>query len=147
MKAPSQRVRDILAKMTLEEKANQLSCIMPAMAVEKGVFSKEKAEKSMPKGIGRFTQYATPFVGGPKQAAQAHNDLQKHSIERCGLPIIIQNESSTGLVAYGATVFPIPLALAATWEDRLSREMGKVIADEGRAIGAKVMMSPVADVA
>lgn len=147
MKAPSQRVRDILAKMTLEEKANQLSCIMPAMAVEKGIFLKEKAEKSMPKGIGRFTQYATPFVGGPKQAAQAHNDLQRHSIERCGLPIIIQNESSTGLVAYGATVFPIPLALAATWEDRLSNEMGKVIADEGRAIGAKVMMSPVADVA
>ncbi len=147
MKKPSQRVLDILAKMTLEEKANQLSCIMPSRAVDKGVFSQEKAEKAMPNGIGRFTQYATPFVSGPKQAAEAHNALQKYSIEKCGLPIIIQCESSTGLVATDATVFPIPLALAATWQDRLSNEMGKVIADEGRAIGAKVMMSPVADVA
>ena len=140
MKKPSQRVLDILAKMTLEEKANQLSCIMPSRAVDKGVFSQEKAEKAMPNGIGRFTQYATPFVSGPKQAAEAHNALQKYSIEKCGLPIIIQCESSTGLVATDATVFPIPLALAATWQDRLSNEMGKVIADEGRAIGAKVMM-------
>ena len=147
MKEPSKRVREILAKMTLEEKANQLSCIMPSMAVEKGVFSREEAERSMPDGIGRFTQYATSFVGGPKQAAEAHNALQKYSIEKNGLPIIIQNESSTGLVAAGATVFPIPLAMAATWEDKLSYEMGKVISDEGRAIGAKVMMSPVADVA
>lgn len=147
MKEPSKRVLEILSKMTPEEKANQLSCIMPSLACEKGVFSPEKAEKEMPYGIGRFTQYATPFIGGPKQAAEAHNALQKYSIEKCGLPIIIQNESSTGLVAAQGTVFPIPLAMAATWEDALANKMGKVIADEGRAIGAKVMMSPVADVA
>ena len=147
MKKPSKRVLELLANMTLEEKANQLSCIMPAMACEKGVFSQEKAEESMPNGIGRFTQYATSFLDGPKQAAEAHNALQKYSIEKCGVPIIIQCESSTGLVATDGTVFPIPLALSATWDDKLSYKMGKVIADEGRAIGAKVMMSPVADVA
>ena len=147
MKEPSKRVLDLLSSMTLEEKANQLSCIMPAMACDKGVFSKEKAEKAMPNGIGRFTQFANSFVKGPKQAATAHNELQKHSIEKCGVPIIIQNESSTGMVAPQGTVFPIPLAWAASFDDKLAYEAGKVIGDEGRAIGAKVMMSPVADVA
>ena len=48
MNKPSQRVKDILAKMSLEEKAIQLSCIMPSMTLNRGVFSKEKAEESMP---------------------------------------------------------------------------------------------------
>ena len=139
--------KEIVEKMTLEEKANQLSCIMPSMATVRGIFNQEKAEQAMPNGIGRFTQYSTPFLGGPKQAAEQHNALQKYSIEKCGIPIIIQNESSTGFVATEGTVFPVPVAMASTWEDHLAYEMGKVIADEGRAVGAKVMMSPVADVA
>ncbi|MBR2685207.1 MAG: glycoside hydrolase family 3 C-terminal domain-containing protein [Erysipelotrichaceae bacterium] len=147
MKQPSQRVLDLLAKMTLEEKANQLSCVLPAMATVKGVFSREKAEAVMPNGIGRFTQYATPFLKGAKQAAEAHNELQKYIIEKCGVPVIIQNESSTGLVATGATIFPIPLSLASTMDPILANRMGQVLTKEGRAIGAKVMMSPVADVA
>ena len=147
MKEPSRRVREILAKMTPEEKALQLSCIMPGMATNRGIFSQEKAEQAMPEGIGRFTQFATSFTDGPRQAAEGHNALQKYAIEKCGLPILIQNESSTGLVATDATVFPVPLAMAATWQDKLAGDMGKVIADEGRAIGAKIMMSPVADVA
>ena len=147
MKKPSQRVLDILSKMTLEEKANQLSCILPSLAVQNGVFNREKAEKAMPNGIGRFTQFSTPFMGGPKQIAEAHNALQDYSVEKCGIPIIIQNESSTGFVSVKGTVFPIPLALAATFDDKLSYKMGQVLTKEGKAVGAKVMMSPVADVA
>lgn len=146
MNKPSQRVKDILAKMSLEEKAIQLSCIMPSMALNRGVFSKEKAEESMPQGVGRMTQFATGFVGGAKQAAQGYNEIQKYVIEKTGLPCIIQNESSSGLVAADATIFPVPIALAGTFEPELSYKMGKVLSDEGKAIGAHFMMSPVADI-
>lgn len=146
MKQPSQRVKDILAQMSLEEKAIQLSCIMPSMALTRGVFSKEKAEESMPQGVGRMTQFATGFVGGAKQAAQGYNEIQKYVIEKTGLPCIIQNESSSGLVAADATIFPVPIALAGTFEPELSYKMGKVLSDEGKAIGAHFMMSPVADI-
>lgn len=61
MKKPSQRVKELLSKMTLEEKALQLSCVMPAVATEKEVFNREKAEEAIPHGIGYFTQYASPF--------------------------------------------------------------------------------------
>lgn len=146
MNKPSQRVKDILAKMSLEEKAIQLSCIMPSMALNRGVFSKEKAEESMLQGVGRMTQFATGFVGGAKQAAQGYNEIQKYVIEKTGLPCIIQNESSSGLVAADATIFPVPIALAGTFEPELSYKMGKVLSDEGKAIGAHFMMSPVADI-
>ncbi len=147
MQEPSKRVRDLLASMTVEQKMVQLSCIMPAMCVENGAFSREKAEQSMPQGIGRFTQWANTFVRSPRETIEAYNEIQRYIIEKCGVPAIIQNESSTGLVSVFGTVFPIPLALSATWEPELSRKMGEVITKEGRATGAKVMMSPVADVA
>jgi beta-glucosidase len=146
MHEPSQRVKDILAGMTLEEKAIQLSCIVPSMTLEKGVFKAEKGEVEMPQGVGRMTQFASGFLGGPKQAAEGANAIQKYNIEKTGLPVILQNESSSGLVAAEGTIFPVPVALASTFDANLSYEMGKVIGDEGKAIGAKVMMSPVADV-
>lgn len=146
MNEPSQRVKDILAKMTLEQKAAQLSCIMPSMALHKGVFDRASAEKEMPDGVGRMTQFATGFVDGPKQAAEGYNAIQKYVIEKTGVPCIIQNESSSGLVAAEGTIFPVPIALAGTFEPELSRQMGKVIGDEGRAIGVHYAMSPVADI-
>lgn len=146
MKQPSQRVKDILPKMSVEEKAMQLSCVLPSMVLNKGVFSKELAEKEMPKGVGRMTQFASGFADGPKQAAQGYNDIQRHIIEKAGVPAIIQNESSSGTVAAEGTIFPVPIALAGTFEPELAYEMGKVIGDEGKAIGVAAMMSPVADV-
>lgn len=146
MKEPSQRVKDILARMTLEQKAVQMSCIMPSLVLNRGVFDPEKAEQEMPDGVGRMTQFATGFVDGPKQAAEGYNAIQKYVIEKTGLPCIIQNESSSGLVAAEGTIFPVPIALAGTFEPELAYRMGKVIGDEGRAIGAHYMMSPVADV-
>lgn len=145
MQQPSQRVKDILAKMTLEEKAAQLSCVVPSLLLDKGVFSKQRADEAMPKGCCRMTQFASGFTD-PVQAAEGYNAIQKDIIEKCGLPAIIQNESSSGTVAAEGTIFPIPLALAATFEDELSYKMGKVIGDEGKAIGVHAMMSPVADI-
>ncbi len=146
MKEPSQRVKDILAAMTVEQKAAQLSCIVPSMILNKGTFDKEKALKEIPNGVGRMTQFASGFTKGPVQAAAGYNEIQKYMIEKTGLPAIIQNESSSGTVAAEATIFPVPIALAGTFEPNLAYEMGKVIGDEGKAIGAHAMMSPVADV-
>lgn len=146
MKQYSQRVKDILAKMSVEQKAMQLSCVLPSLVLNKGEFDKERAEKEMPMGVGRMTQFASGFVDGPKQAARGYNAIQKHIIEKTGVPAIIQNESSSGTVAAQGTIFPVPIALAATFEPELSYKMGKVISDEGKAIGVHAMMSPVADV-
>lgn len=146
MKKPSQRVYNILNQMSVEQKAIQLSCVLPSLVLEKGVFSKERAEKEMPKGVGRMTQFASGFAQGPIQAAQGYNEIQRYMIEKTGVPAIIQNESSSGTVAAQATIFPVPIALATSFEPSLAYRMGKVIGDEGKAIGVHAMMSPVADI-
>lgn len=146
MKQASDRVKEILSKMSVEEKAAQLSCVIPSLVLDKGTFDREKAEKEMPNGVGRMTQFASGFTEGPVQAAKGYNEIQKYMIEKTGLPAIIQNESSSGTVAAEGTIFPVPIALAASFEPELAYEMGKVIADEGKAIGVHAMMSPVADV-
>ncbi len=146
VKEPSQRVRDILRGMTTEQKALQLSCVLPSLNLVHGVFDRELAEKEMPKGVGRMTQFASGFVDGPKQAAEGYNAIQEYIIEKAGVPAIIQNESSSGTVAADGTIFPVPIALASTFKPHLAYEMGKVIGEEGRAIGVHAMMSPVADV-
>lgn len=96
MNKPSQRVKDILAKMSLEEKAIQLSCIMPSMVLTRGVFSKEKAEGVIPQGVGRMTQFATGFVGGAKQAAQGYNEIQKYMIEKTAYPVLFKMNQVQG---------------------------------------------------
>ncbi len=146
MKEPSKRVKEILAKMSVEEKADQLSCVIPSLICYQGVFNRERAEKEAPRGVGRMTQFASGFSNGPRQAAEGYNAIQKYMIEKTGLPAIIQNESSSGTVAQDGTIFPVPIALASTFEPELSYKMGKVIGDEGKAIGVHAMMSPVADV-
>lgn len=146
MKDASKRVRELLANMSIEQKAMQLSCVIPSIVLDKGVFDQEKAEKEMPMGVGRMTQFASGFSDGPVQAAKGYNAIQTYIIEKTGIPAIIQNESSSGTVAAEGTIFPVPIALASTFEPELSYEMGKVIGDEGKAIGVHAMMSPVADV-
>lgn len=146
MKEPNQKVKDILQKMSVEQKAMQLSCIIPSLVLDKGTFDIDKALKEMPLGVGRMTQFASGFTDGPVQAATGYNKIQKYIIEKTGVPAIIQNESSSGAVAAQGTIFPVPIALASSFEPSLSYEMGKVIGDEGKAIGVHAMMSPVADV-
>ena len=92
MKEPSQRVKDILANMSIEQKAAQLSCVIPSLVLEKGEFKEERALKEMPFGVGRMTQFASGFTQGPVQAATGYNAIQKYMIEKTGLPAIIQNE-------------------------------------------------------
>ena len=84
MKEPSQRVKDILANMSIEQKAAQLSCVIPSLVLEKGEFKEERALKEMPFGVGRMTQFASGFTQGPVQAATGYNAIQKYMIEKTG---------------------------------------------------------------
>lgn len=149
MKKPSKRVLDILAGMSVEEKVGQLSCIMPILVMKGGKVSQEKMDAVIPRSIGRMTQFSTGFLAGPRAAAEGYNEIQRHALEKqpSKVPVMVQNESAAGLMAAGATVFPVPVAVASSWQPELAGDMGRIIREEGKAIGVHVAMSPVADVA
>src|SRR6186713_446066 len=66
---------------------------------------------------------------------------------RLGIPILFHEESLHGYMAPGATNFPVPIALAGSFDAALVREVQSVIGREMRAHGSHLALSPVVDIA
>src|SRR4029079_16232980 len=65
---------------------------------------------------------------------------------RLGIPMINHEEGLHGLQAPGATSFPQPIALAASFDPELVEEVMSAVAREARARGAQHWLAPVVDV-
>ena len=155
------RVADLLGRMTLEEKAAQLQALwlkQTDITDELHVFSPEKARAVLANGLGQVARPSEAGSGqgkGPPPTRDAHaqaafvNAVQKFVIEntRLGIPVMFHEEALHGLVAPRATQFPVPLALASTWDVDLLEEVMSAAAREARARGCQQVLSPVLDLA
>ncbi|MCX8171221.1 MAG: glycoside hydrolase family 3 protein, partial [Candidatus Bathyarchaeota archaeon] len=145
------RVKDLIHKMTLEEKVAQLCSVSASEILEDGKFSREKAKKAIGKGIGQITRLAGSRESPrePSKMAEAANDIQRFLIRetRLGIPAIIHEECLSGLMAYGATTFPQAIGLASTWKPELVQKVTSAIRRQMRSIGAHQGLAPVLDVA
>ena len=152
-----QRVADLLARMTLEEKAAQLvgTWQNPGFARdpntrivnEMGAFVPEHAAALLKNGLGEMSR---PSEGrGPREMAELTNAIQKWLKEntRLGIPILFHEECLHGHAAPKATSFPQAIALASTWDPALLHEIFTSVASEVRARGAQECLAPVLDLA
>ena len=144
----SERVEDLLSRMTLEEKAAQLCGNLPASFLKDGKVDIDTLREKFPNGHGRFTQYSMVGIVDPVQIAEISNTLQHYFVEetRLGIPVALQTENLCGYPAAGGTLFPAQINLGCTWEPELAGEMAAVIGQESRAVGINSAMSPVIDV-
>jgi len=135
------RVRDLIGRMTLDEKFWQLFMIPgdlddPANDYSHGVFG---------------LQISAP--SGSPNVARAHaeriNAIQRYFVERTRLaiPIIPFDEAVHGLARDGATMFPQAIALAATWDTALVARTARAIASETKSRGIRQVLSPVINIA
>ena len=132
-----QRVQDLLKRMTVEEKLNQLRADGNPAAYEKPLTTT---------GFGFFT-VANIRGQGPAQLAESLNALQKKGRQnRLGIPIIPYEESLHGLIDPGHVSFPQAIGLAATWDPAFIHRCAQVIAEEDRAEGVRQVLSPVINV-
>jgi len=161
------RVEDLLKRMTLEEKVQQMVAVWLAkdkIQSPDGEFDAAKASVNFPNGLGQISRpydrrsiTEGPAAGaaagtlnrGPEDTARYINAAQKWSIEktRLGIPLIMHEEALHGYVAPGATSFPQAIALASTWNPKLQEKIFSVAAREMRARGANLALAPVVDVA
>ncbi len=95
-------------------------------------------------------------VGGPMDIATKVNALQRAS----KLPLLVGADLETGaafrarggwflpnaIELGGATSFPYQMGIGATRDPKLAYEMGRVTAEEGRAMGIHMAFAPVLDV-
>ena len=123
----SQFVKALLAKMSLEEKVAQLSCINPFLIMKGEEVQGDKMDAHMKLGLGRITQFATPFYSSPRSVARAYNKVQKYLVEqtRLGIPALIQIEVTGGVLMTGAACVPAPISIASTWNPGYAEEIGE----------------------
>jgi len=145
-------ITQLLSRMTLKEKVGQMTQLEIGM-VSDGIdqqlrINPAKLEKAIAQyGVGSIlnvkdealTPAAWHEVIGQIQAAAARTRLK--------IPVLYGIDSIHGAnYIQGATLFPQPLAMAATWNPELMMRGSQITADETRAAGIPWSFSPVLDI-
>jgi beta-glucosidase len=149
-----ERVKDLLRRMTLEEKVAQMLCIWKQkdtlMLGEDGKIDWIKFRNNFKNGLGQITRLNDTNGGlSPVEMARMANAIQKFFVEetRLGIPVVFHVECLHGLVAKEATSYPQPIGLASTFNPELIEEIYTAIARDTRERGAHQVLAPVVDVA
>lgn len=132
----------LLADMSLEEKAAQLAQI-PMSACLGGVSEPTGPMTALNLTPERVALCGSLIADGPLDApsyaavVRALTDAHPHHIP----PLVMKD------VIHGhKTMFPIPLAIGATFDERFANRMARCGAKEAAAMGAHVTFSPMVDV-
>lgn len=143
------RIEDLLSRMTLDEKLAQLGCVWITDLVTEGRFDPDAAANRIREGIGQVTRIGASTGLRPAESAALMNAIQRLAVEgtRLGIPIFVHEEAVGGLCQRDATVFPQALGLGATWNPDLIERIGQSIRRQMLAVGARLALSPVLDVA
>lgn len=131
------KAKNLLAKMTLEEKIGQLNLVTPGGGMLTGAVVSADVESKIKKGQvgGLFGIYS------PEKVRKAQDLAVKGS--RLHIPLIFGLD-----VIHGhKTIFPIPLGMSASWDLDLIKESSVIAAKEATADGLNWAFSPMVDIA
>ena len=128
--AVRQRVDALLKEMTLEEKIGQLSQLFdfgPSKPIEEAVAKGQ---------LGSLLFVTDPAV---------INQMQRLAVEktRMHIPLIFGFDVIHGF----RTIFPVPIAMAASWDPAMITQAQSVAAKEARAVGIDWAFAPMVDIA
>jgi beta-xylosidase len=157
LRPAAERVADLLARMTLEEKVAQLTSIWPGdqprdsnVAPMQGDFHDPEGPFAdlVRDGLGQLTRVFGTRPVPPADALRMLRDLQSQVVaaSRFGIPAVAHEECLTGFAAWQATIFPTPLAWGASFDPGLVGEMAAAIGASMRAVGVHQGLAPVLDV-
>nr|WP_309135260.1 glycoside hydrolase family 3 N-terminal domain-containing protein [Cellulomonas sp.] len=151
------RVEQLLAEMTAEEKVAQLVGLWVGADASGGGVAPHQADMSgtipsfeavIAHGLGQLTR---PFGTAPVDPVVAARSLaasqrQVVAANRFGIPAQVHEECLTGFAAWQATTYPTPLAWGASFDPALVEEMAGRIGASMRAAGVHQGLAPVLDV-
>jgi beta-glucosidase-like glycosyl hydrolase len=157
-RSADERIADLLGRMTLEEKIAQLGSVwMGASGDGDGVapmqdqfFSIDQPpfEEQIKYGLGQLTRVfgTRPVDAAAGMSALAALQARVAATNRLGIPAVAHEECLTGFAAWGATIFPTPLAWGAAFDPALVGEMAAAFGATMRAVGVHQGLAPVLDV-
>ncbi|HEY9500517.1 MAG TPA: glycoside hydrolase family 3 N-terminal domain-containing protein, partial [Pyrinomonadaceae bacterium] len=126
-----QRADALLAQMTLEEKLGQMNQLF---------FFGNKAEGPTTDGIRKGQVGSLLFVTDPALI----NSLQRIAVNesRLKIPLIFGYDVTHGF----HTIFPVSIAMAASWDPSLIEKAQSIAAREARAVGINWTFAPMVDI-
>lgn len=128
-----ERINDLIARMTLEEKVAQM-----------GMIRLNEVQKKGSQGIGACE---SPFIRAEDVAGiSAQSKKYLRDSTRLGIPPIQIAECLHGFLSHGSTVFPQAIAQGSTWNPQLIKEMASAIAKEASSAGVDQALSPLFDI-
>ncbi len=144
-----ERVRDLLDRMTPEEKLAQLGSRWVFEVLHGTEFDAAKAATLLGAGIGQITRVGGATDLPPAGVAALANRIQRFLVEetRLGIPAIVHEECLHGVVARDAVCYPQAIGQAATWDPPLIEAMAARLGRRLREAGAHQALAPVLDVA
>jgi beta-xylosidase len=142
-----ERVSDLLARMTLEEKVAQLTGVLSFDLLGPAGLDDKRIEEHLTDGIGQIS------AGGllspdPARLVSMLNEVQRFLVERTrlGIPAIVHHEALAGLVHQACIDFPTAITLAASWDPQSVEAMNDVVRRQMRALGIHQACSPNLDI-
>jgi beta-glucosidase len=157
----AERVADLLARMTPEEKFAQMHAYWLVLSETgdhrersdmsdefAGVSAQASLNERLTLGVGQITRPLGTHIVDARTGVRAANRLQKMLVEetRLGIPALFHEECLVGLLCKDATLFPSPLNYGSTWDPQLIRHAAAFIGNEARATGCHQGLAPVLDV-
>lgn len=130
------RIEALLKQMSLAEKVGQLNQYSYGQPTGPST-GRSTVEESIKRGeIGSFLNVTDPVLS---------NRLQRIAMEesRLKIPIIFGLDVIHGY----RTIFPVPLALASTWDANLVERVSRIAAEEATSAGIRWTFSPMVDIA
>lgn len=141
------RVKDLLSRMTIDEKIGQLMGLWNGGVEDfKPEIFDDPGKMKEIFGNGCHSIHPAPFK--IRETVELRNKIQKYLVEetRLGIPAMFVDEGQHGMMRPESTVFPQAIGLACSWDTKLFEEVYTVIAREMRTRGTHFVLSPVIDV-
>jgi len=158
-KSVAERVKDLLGRMTIDEKIAQMHAFWLILSEDgrhqmrsNDEFTRssdpDRLQRLLGFGLGQITRPLGSHGVDARQGVRALNRLQKFLCQetRLGIPAISHEECLNGLMARGSTMFPSALAYSSTWNPDLIERAGEMIGREARSVGCHQGLAPVLDV-
>ncbi|MGF7155408.1 glycoside hydrolase family 3 N-terminal domain-containing protein [Novosphingobium gossypii] len=137
------RVDDLIRRMTIEEKAGQMTCLADSFRPfnppnpAAGIQDEKRLAEEIRKG-----RVGCLFNGiGVAGARKAQEIAVRQS--RLGIPLLLAGDVIHGL----KTIFPVPLGEASSFDPVLCQRTARAMAVEATAAGLHLTFAPMADVA
>ena len=144
------RVRDLVSSLTLDQKVAQLTCIGRTSEAEwlrdADVPSVDAILERHPDGVGQLGRPSQKLP--PDRAAAFTGELQRRLRDRSPhIGALFNEEGIHGHMATGATHYPAAIALASTWDPEFVERVYAAVATEVRARGSNYVYAPDVDLA